>query len=249
MPDCRRVRARRQLPLSANNDAYWHEVRRGLSLGYRKGSEGSSWWLREFKDGRYVKCKLGQADDDIDADGTPVLSWQDALAAALQEQRPTQTKPGAHTLADALSAYWAARRAKSPAESIYRDQSRIRAHLKPEMLQRDVNDLSAQTLRQFRDGLVESAEDPEVMRRRQDSANRLWCIVRACLNQTYNEGRAVNPERWRRIKPFRNVDRARTRFLVAAEARRALNAMEPDFRQLARGALYTGLRLGELLEP
>jgi integrase len=32
-----------------------------------------------------------------------------------------------------------------------------------------------------------------------------------------------------------------------SEAKRLLNAMPQDFRRLARGALYTGLRLGELL--
>ena len=51
----------------------------------------------------------------------------------------------------------------------------------------------------------------------------------------------------RRIKPFRNVDRPRTRFLSVEEAKRMLNALPRDFRQLARGSPYSGLRLGELL--
>jgi len=46
---------------------------------------------------------------------------------------------------------------------------------------------------------------------------------------------------------LRDIDRPRTRFLSVSEAKRLLNAMPQDFRQLARGALYTGLRLGELL--
>ena len=43
------------------------------------------------------------------------------------------------------------------------------------------------------------------------------------------------------------INRPRTRFLSVSEAKRLLKAMPQDFRQLARGALYTGLRLGELL--
>src|SRR4029077_5279068 len=51
----------------------------------------------------------------------------------------------------------------------------------------------------------------------------------------------------RAVRSFRNVDRPRRRFLSVDEAKRLLNAAAPDFRRLARGALYTGLRLGELL--
>ena len=52
---------------------------------------------------------------------------------------------------------------------------------------------------------------------------------------------------WRAVRAFRNVDRPRRRFLSVDEAKRLLNAAAPDFSRLARGALYTGLRLGELL--
>jgi len=52
---------------------------------------------------------------------------------------------------------------------------------------------------------------------------------------------------WRAVRRFRNFDRPRRRFLSIDEARRLLNAAPTDFRCIARGALYTGLRLGELL--
>ncbi len=239
--------ARRQLEPS--HEPYWHEVRRGLALGYRKGARGGSWWLREFKGGRRIKRDIGLADDDLDADGAFVLSWQQALMVALGEQRPTLTAPDAYTLEDALSAYWAVRRARSTAENVYKDQMRLAA-LPPELRRADVNDLntlSSAALQRFRDSLVKPSDDLEIMRRQQDVANRNWTVLRAALNLAYDQGKAIAPERWRRIKQFRNVDRPRTRYLTVPEARRALNAMAPDFRTLAQGALYSGLRLGELL--
>ena len=63
-----------------------------------------------------------------------------------------------------------------------------------------------------------------------------------------NYARRTNPDKvpsdqaWRSVHSFRNIDRPRTRFLSVSEAKRLLNAMPQDFRQLARGALYTGLR-------
>lgn len=71
----------------------------------------------------------------------------------------------------------------------------------------------------------------------------------AALNFAYRTRRNKVPsaDAWRAVRSFHNVDRPRRRFLSVEEAKRLLNVMPPDFRRLARGALYTGLRLGELL--
>jgi integrase len=237
--------ARSQLAISS--EPYWHEIQRGRALGYYKGTHGGSWWLREYRDGRYYKRQIGQADDGIDADGQTVFTWAQALAISLGVNRPTIAASDAHTVNDALTAYWGARRAKSPAASIKTDQYKAAAHIVPKLGTMDVNEISAAALRKFRDELVKPSEDAEVMRRRQDTVNRVWSILRAALNLAHEHGNAQQPERWRSIKPFRNTDRPRTRFLSAAEAQRVLNAMDPDMRALARGALYSGLRMGELL--
>src|SRR5262249_49472529 len=52
---------------------------------------------------------------------------------------------------------------------------------------------------------------------------------------------------WRRVRPFRGADSARTRYLTAAESKRLVNACEPAFRRLVQGALATGARYGELI--
>jgi hypothetical protein len=61
--------------LRPRDKPYFHELRRGLALGYRRGTEGGSWMLREFRGGRYVQRRLGAADDDTPSDGISVLSW------------------------------------------------------------------------------------------------------------------------------------------------------------------------------
>ena len=49
------------------------------------------------------------------------------------------------------------------------------------------------------------------------------------------------------MKPFKKVDAARQRYLTVAEAKRLINACDPDFRLLVRAALQTGARYGELV--
>ena len=48
------------------------------------------------------------------------------------------------------------------------------------------------------------------------------------------------------MKPFRAVETARVRYLSEAECVRLVNACEPAFRNLVRGALLTGCRYSEL---
>jgi integrase len=237
--------ARSRLPRA--KEPYWHAVRRGLSIGYYRGSTTGTWHLREYRGGRLWKREIGVADDSLPADGSTVLSWRDALRIAIGDERPTATAIDNYTVGDALRDYWAARAARSTPVSLATDKAKASAVIEPRWAACDVNTLDPADLRRWFNSLVPTSGDPEEKRRGQATANRTWSIMRAVLNQAYRDGRATSADAWRRIRPFRNVDRARTRFLTTAEAKRALNAMRPDFRQLARGALYTGMRLGELL--
>jgi integrase len=237
--------ARRRL--EAGKEPIWHEVRRGLALGYYRGARGGSWWLREYRGGRYWKRDIGVADDAVDADGATVLSWEQALKKALGDERPTLTAIPAYTVNQALTAYWAKRKAKSPAATVEIDKAKAEASIVPKFGTSDANTLTSGELRRWRDGLVSNNTDREIQRRQQATANRTWTIFRAALNMAYTDGNVTLAEAWRKIKPFPNVDRARTRSLSAAEAKRLLNASPAGFRRLVRGALYTGLRLGELL--
>lgn len=71
--------------------------------------------------------------------------------------------------------------------------------------------------------------------------------MKASLNRAYEDGKVNSPEEWRRVKPFRGVEEPRVRYLDHEEARRLLNACEPDFRKLVKAAVYTGARYGELI--
>lgn len=79
-------------------------------------------------------------------------------------------------------------------------------------------------------------------------ANRHLVTLRAALNRAWQEGHIAKNEAWIRVKPFRSVERQRSRFLNRDEARRLLNACSPDLRPLVQAALITGARYGELCQ-
>ena len=186
--------ARRKL--AARHEPYWHELRRGLHLGYRKGGGGGVWWQREFRNGRYAKRRLGLADDELDADATAVLSWSEALTMALGEQRPTAHAPTPYTVSEALDDYFAHRTAKSPSLSVDTDRSKAKAVIVPKLGEKKVAALTARELLRWRDGLVQANEDREAMRRAQATANRNWTVLRAALNHAYATGKVPLDQAW-----------------------------------------------------
>lgn len=230
--------------LEARDRPYYIELRRGLALGYRKGIEGGSWLLREYKGGGYVKRRLAAADDDTPGDGIAVLSWDEAQRLALGADRPTVTRPAKLTVAQAAEAYLDTRQG-----NLYYERTIYKAFIDEPLGQRGVADLTTGDLESWLARQVPKTEDKEVRRAAQATANRRWTLLRAILNSAYRKDAARVPgaDAWRRVRPFQNVDRARVRTLSAAEAKRLLDAMPADLRALARGSLYTGARLGELV--
>ncbi len=84
------------------------------------------------------------------------------------------------------------------------------------------------------------------MRARRATANRVLTILKAALNHAFQEGKTNSDEAWRRVKPYREADAAKIRYLTETDCRRLLEACEEAFRDLVRGALATGCRYGEL---
>ena len=245
--------------LAPRDKPYFLELRRGLALGYRRGSEGGSWLLREFnpragKNGRggYVQHRLGAADDDVPADGTVILSWSDAQTKALGVDRPTVAKPGKYTVDLAAEDYFTVRAKESDTAG---DRLTYKASIQatregiPKLGDRSVSELTTGDLKRWLAALVPQTTDREERRRAQATANRHWNLLRAILNSAYeNElARVPSADAWRRVRPYENVDRPRTRTITAAEARELLKALPPVLRVLAHASLYTGLRLGEIL--
>ena len=62
--------------------------------------------------------------------------------------------------------------------------------------------------------------DPNSVRQRRASANRIFGVLKAALNLAFREEHVVSDEAWRRVKPFREAGAPKIRYLCHAEAQR-----------------------------
>ncbi|MEE7448659.1 integrase [Methylobacterium radiotolerans] len=274
MPRRRSVLASRtsRSDLPPSDAPEWELISPGVRLGYRRGrgtrGQGGSWLTASRSaDGKRVQTKLGKADDLSAADGSGILTHEQAKEAARAWVRSLRSAPDtqpALTVADALERYLEARTAEGM-KAIYDARSRARVHILPKLGPLRVADLTLDKLRRWRDALVTAPKrlrtgrhaakantrdvdvsDPEALRRRRDTANRTLTLLKAALNWAFQHQLVESDRAWRLLKPFRDAGAARVRFLDAAEQRRLLNTAQGALRDLIAAALMTGARFGEL---
>lgn len=264
--DSRTARAK----LAARHEPYWRSIDAGMHLGYRKGPRKASWLARyRCEDGRYLKTVLGLADDIQDADGTHIYSFSEAQEAArawfLRQRRISvgiaPSRSAKFTVADALDEYldWCRTHRKSAAAL----QAAINGHIRPGLGAIPIDKLTHTQIRAFHESVAsaparvrtpkgkpqkfkKAPSNPDQVRARRATANRLLSVLKAALNRSFVEGKIANDDAWRRVRPFREVDVPRTRYLDEDEQSRFLKACDREFRPLAEAAVLTGCRYAEL---
>jgi integrase len=251
---------------------HYRALEPGLHLGYRRNRGKPGVWCARHYVGeqRYeVEALTHQtqygtapcvADDASPADGVRVLSYAQAIERARTRASERANEAAGHaapaTVASALDTYldWLEAHGKSG----YDTRSRARVHIYPALGSVKLDELSTEQMHRWlvalaqaparkRNGVVEhDAGDDEAVRKRRASANRTLAVLRAALNHAFRDGKVASDAAWRKLRPFRDVERARVRFLTVDEASRLIAACDSEFRTLAQAALTTGARYGEL---
>jgi integrase len=258
-----------RLKLKKCREPYWRSISEGMAVGYRKGTKGGTWVAKQYtpEQGRRYKA-LGTADDVMDSDGVQIFSFAQAQNAAhqwfkdLALDNAGDVTAGVYTVKDAMADYLAEykrRGGKGVAETV----SVINAHILPTLGGIALTKLTSRKLKAWRDEVAErpaklrsrretaprfreADNTPDAVRRRQSTANRILTVLKAALNYSQQEHRVATRAAWEAVKPFREVDTAKIRFLTDAEALRLVDAAPIDLRAIVSAALLTGARLGEL---
>jgi integrase len=272
-PDARLEGRESRSRLASRGKPHYRLLEPGLHIGYRrlKGRKGrpavaGRWVARHYVGSQsYVVEKIGIADDFSDADGTAILNFaqaQDkARAHMVRRVHAANGVAGPLTVQAAVESYleFLETNRKSAVDA----RHRARAHIYPTLGNVEVASLSTDLLRKWLSGLAKALPrartkpgkaqqhrafdgSEEAIRRRKSSANRVLTILKAALNHAFHDGKVASDTAWRKIKPFHGVDAARIRYLTVAEAKRLINACDPEFRPLVQAALQTGCRYGEL---
>lgn len=268
-------KSRKALPESTN--PFYVAIKRGLALGYRKNeTKAGTWSFRRFANKRYEYHVPDAVADDNEtkANGETVLSYQEAVAAAIKwdEQQASVdsggiVSSGAYTVKDAVEDYLKDKETEKR-KPLYRDRVTAKAHIYPTLGAIQLRKLKHIQVKAWRDALAEPQTKPRVrtrkgkqqatrktfnlgdsdaLRKRQATANRILSVLKAALNYAKIEKRrVVSDAGWADVKPFKNADREKLQFLSLNEVKRLIPVCEPEFAKLVKGALFTGARYGEL---
>jgi integrase len=261
-----------RLRLFPRTKPYWRMLEQGLHLGYRRRATGGTWIARRRdENGIYHEEKLALADDVQDANAHNILDFSQAQRAArtwwTNQQRLAAGLPpsndGPYTVKRAMADYLDdyRRRGAKGAEVI---ESVVGRNVLPTLGDLPVHKLTTRRLADWHRSIAErprywrsragappntaafDRKDPEAVRRRRASANRVLTYLKAALNYAWRNGMVPSDDSWRRVKPFRSVDAPVIRYLSNDEITRLLNACHGAFRDLVHAALLTGCRYGEL---
>jgi integrase len=253
--------------LKPRGKPYYRTLDEGLHIGYRKPRGGAGKWVvRQYAGGQtYTVKTIASADDLSDANEANVLTFAQAQgkARAMRDERSRSAAgiAGPLTVADAMRDYieFLESNRKTATDVRYR----YAAFIEQPLGKIEVAALRTKKIREWHAGLAHSAPrlrtkkdceqqyrkiggDEESRRRRQSSANRNLAALKGALNMAFREGKVAADAEWRRVKPFAMVSAARVHFLSVTDAKRLVNACDPDFRRLVQAALETGCRYGEL---
>jgi integrase len=259
--------------LKQRSKPYYAACGRGLHLGYRKGKQARPWFAR-VNVGQTLNTKepwvylpIGTADDFVDANGESVLDFWQAQERARElfknyttEAAQGERSVGPYTVSEAAEDYL------SQLGDGERDaRQRLFAHLPPSLRTKEVNRLTPKEISAWLRHMASAPPrvrtgkgkqqafravdftDPEVVRCRRYSANKVLAQLKAALNYAFTTRTDIRSDTaWRKVKPFKGVSAARVRYFTIKEAGRLLNASDKDFRPLVRAALESGCRYGEL---
>jgi integrase len=259
-----------RLRLRVRTEPYFRGLEKGFALGYRRRAGGGTWLARRRQaDGGYAEHRIGTTDDLQDADGVAVLDYGEAQKAArawwradLRREEGHDTRSGPLTVADAVADYLTAYERRG-GKAVYDTRKAADTHILPALGTTAVAKLTAKKIEDWHQGLAEKParartkrgrkqnhrkadKSPDGIRRRRATANRILTVLKAALNHAWKAGHVTSDGAWRRVKPFKAVEMALIRYLSEGECVRLVNACEPAFRNLVRGALLTGCRYSEL---
>jgi integrase len=249
---------------------YYRAIDEGLHIGYRKGKTSGKWVMRRYTGTAYVVETIATADDTLDADGAEILTFSQAQAIArgrfVEERRVASglpAKSGPYTVRLCINEYieWLEQNRKSSSDA----RARADALILPKLGDVECSKLTTKEIKAWKEATAKTPprlrtkkgqpqkfrtdddEDPdEARRKRRASTNRTLTILKAALNAAWREQKIPSDQAWRAVEPFDGADAARIRWLTVAEAKRLINACDPDFRNLVRAGLTTGCRYSEL---
>jgi integrase len=213
-----------------------------------------------------ITHRIGLADDSQPANGTTVLSYEQAVREAEKWNAHTTGVVlinKAYTVRNLAEDYFADQE-RVKRKKLIKNRLRVETNVLPVLGEVPLRKLTHHQVENWLHDLAKSlpraktkngevayrevadVDNEEYLRRRQASANSTWNLFRALLNFGYQNGKVASKTAWDRVKSFKAVNEPKVVEITSDQLQAIVDACDPVFQPFAKAALYTGARVGEL---
>lgn len=233
--------------LKPKREPYWHKIRTGLHLGYRKPGSGNGTWIARRTEGaKKIYQAMGQFHDTDKPKRTAFAVACDA-AQAWSGSADAGIFAYGTTVEDACRAYVDRQRSEKGVANAGDAEGRFKRLVYGKAIAgHRLDKLTTITVRAWRDAQLPKRADEEVERRAKDTINRNLATLKAALNMALADRLVSTDAGWKTVTKFERVGRRRDQFLSRDQRESLLVACPADLRELIKGLMLTALRPGEL---
>lgn len=228
--------------LEPRREPYWQRVAgsQGLYIGFRVLKSGGGTWVAR----RYTEEKK-QAYRSLGA----MSRFDDAVRDARQWAEASEQGIIEHdsTVLDACTAYVEHQRLNKSKAAANDAEGRFKRLVYGKPIARiPLAKLRTTQVKQWLNAQVPDDDDPDVVRRAKDSANRNLTALKAALNLALKDRLVSTDAGWKTVTPFKKVGSRRQHFLTIEQRKALLGACPPDLALLAKALLLVPARPGEI---
>jgi integrase len=227
--------------LKPRREPYWHCIRVGLYVGFRRVLEGDGTWIaRRLQAGskKYLYRSLG-ALDEFDEAIKQTQAWAAGIDAGGSHK--------ARTIETACRGYVTHQKAhvgtanSSDAEGRF-ERLVYRTPFGATMLDK----LRTTQIKEWLNAQLDEEGDEEALRRSKDSANRNLTTLKAALNLALRDRLVASDAGWKTVTRFPNAGRRRELYLSVSDRAALVEHCDPHLAALVTALMLTAVRPGEI---
>ena len=227
--------------LAPRRNPYFHCLRPGLYIGYRRLEEGDGTWIaRKLQEGtkQYVFRSFGTLSGYEEA-VRETEAWAGGVEIGVTHKGTT--------LEAACEAYVKHQRTHKSKTSAADAEGRFKRLVYGRKIGTILlNKLRPQHLRDWMADQLDEDGDEEDVRKSKDSANRNLNTLKAALNLALRDQLVTTDAGWKTVTPFPKAGRRRTGDLTPKDRAALLSHCDPDLAALVKALLLTAVRPGEI---
>lgn len=227
--------------LAPRRDPYWHCIRKGLYLGFRRSAEGDGTWIaRQLPQGTksYVHRSLGSGMDFDEAMRT-AQTWAGEVVRG-GSHKATTVEAACRAYVSHQSTH------KSKANGADAEGRFARLVYGKQIGAIALDRLRTTEVRAWLNSQLDDDGDDEDIRRSKDSANRNLTTLKAALNLALADRLVATDAGWKTVARFPNVGRRREQYLSVADRASLLEHCDASTAALITALMLTAARPGEI---